>query len=78
MTDLSEESLEEFLRRVFAELSSGLPDCLIIIPIEKKDNQLGIALHSWGLEVSEVLGTMEIAKGNIILQLLTAPKGKMQ
>ncbi len=69
MTDLSDESLEEFLRRVFAELSDDLPTSLIILPVQEVNKQLGISLHSWGLDPAGVLGTMEIAKGNIILQL---------
>ena len=73
-----EESLEEFIHRVFTELSNSRPTSLIILPIQEGDNQLGVSLHSWGLDVPEVLGIMEIAKGNIILQLLTAHKGGMQ
>ena len=73
-----DETLEEFNRRVFAELSADLPSSIIIIPIQRTDNRLGVSLHSWGLEVDEVLGSMEIAKGNIIISMLTTSKGRIQ
>ncbi len=73
-----EESLKEFIARVFTELSADPPTSLIIIPVQQDNNQLGVSLHSWGLEVIEVLGAMEVTKGNIVMQLLTTHKGGMQ